>query len=301
MRYTVQHLTRYAYGAPVDLGYHLLRLVPPNTHALARRQRVDEHAIAIVPEPVRLSAFADHFGNASRHVAIEKRHETFSAELRAVVEVEAGMAPGKGPAWNDIAAAIRDDGFPGETAVAEFAYASPLAGTDAAARDFAAEALAPNRPVVAAVAALTARINRDFVYVPGVTTVTTPVAEVMQSRRGVCQDFAHVMIAGLRAHGLPARYVSGYIRTQPPPGTEARRGADASHAWVSVWCGPEIGWLEFDPTNDLLVGEEHIVLAYGRDFSDVSPLRGVILGGGAHSVEVAVSVAPSDSEPRPAA
>jgi len=297
MRYSVRHLTRYAYGAPVDLGYHLLRLVPPTTESPARRQRLVEHAIAIVPEPDGLAGFADHFGNRVRHVAIEKRHEAFAAELHAVVEVEAEALAGKGPAWNEIAAEMRDDGFPEETAVAEFAFASPLAGDDPDAHAFAAESLAAGRPVIEAVADLTQRINQAFDYVPGATTVTTPVAEVMQTKRGVCQDFAHVMIAGLRGHGLAARYVSGYIRTTPPPGAEARRGADASHAWVSVWCGaPDsgngLGWVEFDPTNDLIVGEEHIVLAYGRDFSDVSPLRGVILGGGAHAVDVAVTVTP---------
>ncbi|MCW5771729.1 MAG: transglutaminase family protein [Rhodospirillaceae bacterium] len=286
MRYSVQHLTRYAYGAPVDLGYHLLRLVPPATP----RQRLVEHAIVITPQPTRLAEFTDHFGNGIRHVAIEKRHETFAAELQAIVEVDAVPPPGEGPAWGEVAAALRDDGFPDAVAAAEFAYSSPLAGHDEAAHAFAAESFAPGRPIVDAAADLTHRINEEFAYVPGVTTVTTPVADVMKSRRGVCQDFAHAMIVGLRAHGLAARYVSGYLRTQPPPGAEMLRGADASHAWVSVWCGAELGWVDFDPTNDLLVGEEHIVLAYGRDFSDVSPLRGVILGGGAHAVEVGVTV-----------
>jgi transglutaminase-like putative cysteine protease len=289
MRYAVHHVTRYAYGAPVDLGYHLLRLVPPATD----RQRLVEHALAIAPRPERAGAFRDHFGNEVRHVAIERRHDSFEAALEAVVEVEGAHDPGEGPPWDEIAAALRDDGFPAEAAVAEFAYPSPLAPDDAAARDYCAEAFAPGRGVVAAAADVMGRIRRDFAYVPGATTVTTPVAEVMQSRRGVCQDFAHVMIAGLRAHGLPARYVSGYVRTRPAPGAVARRGGDASHAWIAAWCGPALGWIEFDPTNDVVVGEEHIVLAHGRDFSDVSPLRGVILGGGAHTVEVSVSVAPA--------
>jgi len=289
MRYAVKHLTRYAYGAPVDLGYHLLRLVPPAT----ARQRLIEHAIAIDPRPERVGALVDHFGNAVRHVAIERRHDAFAAELSATVEVGAAKAePPAGPPWEEIAAAIRDDGFTGEWAAAEFAYASPLAPEDAAARAYCAESLTPKRPIVTALREITRRINRDFAYVPGATTVTTPVAEVMRIRRGVCQDFAHVMIAGLRAHGLPARYVSGYVRTYPPPGGTERRGGDASHAWAAAWCGPTVGWIEFDPTNDLIVNEEHIVLAYGRDFSDVSPLRGVILGGGAHTVEVSVTVKP---------
>jgi transglutaminase-like putative cysteine protease len=289
MRYEVKHLTRYAYGAPVDLGYHLLRLVPPATD----RQRLVSHAIAIEPKPERVGSFEDHFGNEVRHVAIERLHDAFAAELSAVVEVGALAAePPPGPPWEEVAAAIRDDGFTAEHAAGEFAYASPLAPDDAAARAYCAESFPPQRPIVDAVRDLTTRINRDFAYVPGATTVTTPVAEVMRIRRGVCQDFAHVMIAGLRALGLPARYVSGYVRTFPPPGGAERRGGDASHAWAAAWCGPALGWIEFDPTNDLIVGEEHIVLAYGRDFSDVSPLRGVILGGGAHTAEVSVTVKP---------
>jgi transglutaminase-like putative cysteine protease len=289
MRYEVKHLTRYAYGAPVDLGYHLLRLVPPAT----ARQHLVSHAIAIDPRPERVGAFVDHFGNDVRHVAIERLHDAFAAELSAVVEVRAAAAePAPGPPWEEVAAALRDDGFPAEWATAEFAYASPLAPDEAAARAYGAESFTPQRPVVAALRELTTRIHRDFAYVPGATTVTTPVGEVMRIRRGVCQDFAHVMIAALRAHGIPARYVSGYIRTVAPPGGAELRGGDASHAWASAWCGPALGWIEFDPTNDLVVGEEHIVLAYGRDFSDVSPLRGVILGGGAHTAEVSVTVKP---------
>jgi len=293
MRYTVKHLTRYAYGAPVDLGYHLLRLVPPATP----RQRLIEHAIEIDPRPKHVGGFVDHFGNAIRHVAIERRHDTFAVELDATVEVGAAAAKlPEGPAWEDVAAAIRNDGFTAEWAAAEFAYASPLAPDDAEARAYCEKSFAPKRPIVGALRELTTRINRDFAYVPGATTVSTPVAEVMSMRRGVCQDFAHVMIAGLRALGLPARYVSGYVRTHAPPGGTQRRGGDASHAWAAAWCGPAVGWIEFDPTNDLVVGEEHIVLAYGRDFSDVSPLRGVILGGGAHTVEVSVTVTPVETK-----
>ena len=289
MRYRVDHLTRYAYGAPVDLGYHLLRLVPPTT----ARQRLVEHAIAIMPKPERLGAFVDHFGNSVRHVAIERRHDAFAAELTAIVEV-AAAAPGalpEGPRWDELAAAIRDDGFPVEIAAAEFAYASPLAPDDSDARAYCAEALKPGRAIVPAVAEIMGRIKRDFKYVPGATTVSTPVAEVMEKRRGVCQDFAHVMLSIVRSWGIPCRYVSGYLFHEK--GSLDRSVADASHAWVAAWCGPALGWVEFDPTNDIMVGEEHIVLAYGRDFSDVSPLRGVILGGGSHSVEVAVTVAPA--------
>jgi transglutaminase-like putative cysteine protease len=291
MRYSIRHVTRYAYGAPVDLGYHLLRLVPPTLP----RQRLVEHAIAITPKPERRDTFVDHFGNLVHHIAVEKRHEAFAAELSAIVEVNAaaGALP-DGPSWDAVAASIRNDGFPAEWAVAEFACPSPLAPDDAAAGAYCAQSLTPGRPIVAALREFMRRINRDFAYVPGATTVATPVAEVMRERRGVCQDFAHVLIAGLRAHGLPARYVSGYIRTHAPPGEPERRGGDASHAWAAIWCGAELGWVELDPTNDLVVSAEHIVLAYGRDFSDVSPLRGVILGGGMHAAEVAVTVAAAD-------
>ena len=137
---------------------------------------------------------------------------------------------------------------------------------------------------------LTARIRQDFTFRIGETTVVTPVARVLRQRAGVCQDFAHVMVAGLRALGLPARYVSGYLRTRPPPGRPARRGADQSHAWVGAWLGPEHGWVDLDPTNDLVVHDEHVVLAWGRDYGDISPVRGVILGGGEHRVRVGVDL-----------
>ena len=144
-----------------------------------------------------------------------------------------------------------------------------------------------------AVLDLCGRINREFAFRPGVTTVNTSVADVLAGRAGVCQDFTHLMIAGLRAHGLPARYVSGYLRTKPPPGQAPRRGADQSHAWVGCWLGPEHGWVDLDPTNNLVVGDEHVVLAWGRDYGDISPVRGVILGGGAHTVTVGVDLAPT--------
>lgn len=294
MRYALRHETRYVYGAPVDLGHHVLRMIPRETP----RQKVLSEALTLRPQPSRDSGFIDHFGNAARHVVVEMPHSFFSVTLDAVVEVEArdGALPA-GPAWEEVREAVRGDGFPTEPSVAEFAYASPLAPLDTVAGAYAALCFPPGRPIVEGLHELTQRIHRDFAYVPGATDVTTPVAEVMAAKRGVCQDFAHVMIAGLRALGLPARYVSGYLRTYAPADPAVLRGADASHAWVGVWCGPAIGWIDFDPTNDLVAGAEHITLAFGRDFDDVSPLRGVILGGGAHSVEVAVTVTPLEEAP----
>lgn len=290
IRYAVRHETHYSYGTPVDLGFHLLRLTP----LTAGRQRLVDYALSIRPEPARYAAFRDHFGNAVHHVAIERAHDTFTVVFDATVEIDAApaAAPPPGPPWEAIREAMRGDGFPDPPAIAEFVQPSPLAAADAAAAAYAAQSFPPGRPVVDGLRELAGRIRRDFAYMPGSTDITTPVAQVMETRRGVCQDFAHAMISGLRGIGLPARYVSGYIRTYPPEGEAERRGADASHAWVSAWCGAEIGWVGVDPTNDLVEGGEHIVVAHGRDYSDVAPLRGVILGGGAHSLQVAVTVTP---------
>lgn len=291
-RYAVRHETRYAYGATVDLGLHLLRLTP-----LAEgRQTLIDYTLGITPEPSRNVAFRDHFGNAVHHIAIERAHDAFSVVLDATVDVHANGNGelGEGPAWEALRDAMRNDGFPDRPEVAEFAYDSPLATATAEATQFAQRCFSSGRPIITGLRDLTNRIRRDFAYVPGSTDISTPVAEVVHNRCGVCQDFAHVMIAGLRGLGLPARYASGYIRTYPPAGQAERRGADASHAWVSAWCGPAIGWVDFDPTNDLLVGDEHIAVAYGRDFADVTPLRGVILGGGTHGLEVSVTVTPLD-------
>ncbi|MFN4087640.1 MAG: transglutaminase N-terminal domain-containing protein [Alphaproteobacteria bacterium] len=291
-RYRIRHRTHYEYGAPVDLSHHLLRLdlleLP--------HQRVLDRRVAILPRPAALREKRDHFGNGVAWIVLEMPHQSLTVELRATVEVDrhAPRGPVASPPWEAIRATIRDDGFPSEPLVAEYGHVSPYALPTPGVQAYAAKSFPASCPVLEAVRDLTTRIHRDFTYVPGATDLSTPVATVMADRRGVCQDFAHVMIAGLRAVGLPARYVSGYLRTYPPAGADphALRGADATHAWVGVWCGPELGWIEFDPTNDLVVDEEHIVLAYGRDFGDISPLRGVILGGGDHQPSVAVTVEP---------
>jgi transglutaminase-like putative cysteine protease len=285
-RYAVRHETRYAYTTAVDIGFHVLRLTP----LALPWQRALSHTLAITPQPTHLRAFADHFGNQVHHVNIETTHDGFSVTLDATVEVtDRKGLPETSPAWESVRDAMRMDGFPVPPEVAEFCFPSPLASTDKRATAYAAESFAEARPIVGALRELTTRIKRDFAYAPESTDISTRVWLVMDTRQGVCQDFAHVMIAGLRGLGLPARYVSGYIRTRSSE--EALLiGGDASHAWVSVWCGPEIGWVDFDPTNDLLVGTEHVAVAYGRDFSDVTPLRGVILGGGSHTLKVGVSV-----------
>jgi transglutaminase-like putative cysteine protease len=188
------------------------------------------------------------------------------------------------------------DGFPVPSQIAEFAYSSPLAPIEDEATAYAAESFERGRPVARCVRDLAARIHRDFRYEPNSTTVATKVADVLAMRCGVCQDFAHLMISGLRGLGLPARYVSGYLHTRPADPAAERLGAEASHAWVSAWCGEALGWLGIDPTNDLVVADEHVAVAHGRDFSDATPLRGVILGGGAHTLSVAVEVKALDPE-----
>ena len=175
-------------------------------------------------------------------------------------------------------------------AAAEFAFASPIVPDGSGAGDYAAASFPPGQPILVALLDLTARINHDFAFKPGATTVNSSVADVLRLRAGVCQDFTHLMLAAIRAHGLPARYVSGYLRTHPVAGQPARRGADQSHAWVSAWLGQAMGWVDLDPTNNLVVQDEHVVLAWGRDYGDISPVRGVILGGGAHSVTVGVDL-----------
>lgn len=293
MRYRVTHVTTYTYGEVVDLASHLLHLTPralPGQVVLATSLVAD-------PAPVRISTGEDHFGNAATWMFIETPHDRFSVTLRA--EVEAAFAPPPPPAatlpWEQVAALATRPGGEGWRA-AEFACPSAMAPAEAAALAYAGGSFPPGRPILAGLLDLQGRIRRDFAFRPGVTTASTPVAQVMASRAGVCQDFAHVMIAGLRGLGLPARYVSGYVRTRPRPGQPRRQGADQSHAWVGAWLGPAHGWVDLDPTNDIVVEEEHVVLGWGRDYADVSPLRGVLLGGGAHGLSVSVDLDPLQEE-----
>lgn len=294
MRYRVRHETRYAYAEPVDLGRHMLHLLPRDLPG----QRVVSAALAADPAPTARAEGADHFGNRVTWMALDRPHAAFRLGLEAVVEVAFPAPPPADatPAWEQVAAAALAGGAAGWEA-AEFAFASPLAPADAGAGAYAARSFPPGRAVLAGLLELTSRIRRDFAFRPGVTTVATPVARVLAQRAGVCQDFTHLMIAGLRALGLPARYVSGYLRTRPPPGQAARQGVDQSHAWVGCWLGPAQGWVDLDPTNDLVVRDEHVVLGWGRDYGDISPVRGIILGGGSHAVTVAVDLAPVDLAP----
>jgi len=302
MRYRLEHETVYSYASAVDLSHHALRLdVRPLDW-----QRGSAVRIACTPEAARESRTVDHFGNRVTHLTIENPHERFTVTLSADVEVDAHPPPRPETtsAWEGVRDALRGDGFPEPVVESEFALDSPLAAASPALADYAAPSFAAGRPILAAVIDLTRRINAEFRYDPTATEVSTPLEEVLKQRAGVCQDFAHLEVAALRSLGLAARYVSGYIAPKPSAGPPVRppvgppagppaglpadlRGADASHAWVSAWCGAA-GWVDVDPTNNLVAGEAHVTAAWGRDYSDVSPVRGVILGGGAHTLAVAV-------------
>ena len=291
MMLEVVHETRYAYGARVDLAQHLAHLRPRTLP----QQRVEAVELAIEPPPQHWTRGIDVFGNGRDGFALYAPHEALSVTARSRVALQAvasvdGRADA-GAAWDEVAARCSyRAGAPFEAA-SEFVFESPFVPELAALRDYGAPSFAPGRSLPQAAHELMQRIRADFTYDGNATEVHTPLAQVFAARRGVCQDFAHLMIGVLRAQGVPARYVSGYLLTQPPPGRPRLVGADASHAWASAWCPPS-GWIDLDPTNALLpgAGQTHVTLAWGRDYGDVMPLRGVIRGGGEHSLTVAVTV-----------
>lgn len=280
MKYCLRHRTAYAYAQPVELAAHLLHLRPRAMPG----QRVVSAWLTCVPAPDHRTETHDHFGNAATRLFLAAPHIGFQVVAESVVEVDFAPPAGPGLAWEAVAQSA------GGLETAEFLEATPTIPLLDAARLWAAASFWPGRPMLDALMELNSRMQREFIFQPGVTSITTPIARVLRDRRGVCQDFTQVMLAGLRALGLPARYMSGYVRTRPSPGQPRRNGADQSHAWVAVWLGPGSGWVQLDPTNGLLVRDEHVVLAWGRDFSDISPLRGVLLGGGEHVLEVSVDL-----------
>lgn len=287
MRYRVQHTTRYAYGTPVELAAHMVHLRPrPRPW-----QTVVSESIFANPAPARRCDGLDHFGNHVTWLFLDLPHANFEVTAESIVEVDCPSPPNPQDTlpWEVVVQAARThQGWQ----AAEFQFGTHMAPLDPASAAYVAESFTPGRPVLDALLNLNNRFYADFRFRSGVTTISTPVSQVMARREGVCQDFSHTMISGLRGIGMPARYTSGYIRTKPPPGQVKRKGADQSHAWVGCWLGPDHGWLDVDPTNGIVVKDEHVLLGWGRDFSDVSPVRGVILGGGDHAVHVAVDLEP---------
>lgn len=288
--FDVVHRTRYVYDDPVAMSQHLLHLTPrPGPWQQCLDSRTD-----VRPVPDESSVGTDFFGNATQIVALNHPHAEFVVEARSrvrllarpAIEALAGCA-----AWEEIAARLRATDQSAPLEARQFLFESPCVPMTEALQQYAAPSFAPGRPLIDAAFDLTRRIHREFRFDPKATDLSTPLHEVLRLRRGVCQDFAHVMIGCLRVLGLAARYTSGYIQTRRSGSDQKMIGADASHAWVSVWC-PRHDWVDFDPTNDCLVDREHITVAFGRDFSDVTPVRGVVLGSSEHDPEVAVTVRP---------
>ena len=297
VRYQIIHETTYRYESPVSISRQLLHLTPRD----CPWQTCDEHAITIEPAPGLDESRHDCFGNPVRQFAIESPHNSLlvRAESRIAVRSRRSAQPfDASPAWESVRAALSYGARPIHLDANLYLFESPYVRVKREFAAYAAPCFTPGRPQLEAVQALMARIFREFKFDAKATTVATPVLKVLEEKRGVCQDFAHLMLSCLRSLGLAARYVSGYLLTRPPPGKPRMIGADASHAWISVFCphADGDGWVDFDPTNNLLPDTEHITLAWGRDFGDVSPLRGVILGGDTHVPEVAVTVIPCEEQ-----
>ncbi|HEX3695480.1 MAG TPA: transglutaminase family protein [Polyangia bacterium] len=289
MIYRVVHVTEYQYAEPVSTSHHQLFLSPRP----ALNQTTDAETITITPQPVARRERVDSFGNRCTHIEMQAPHRQLHVESRFNVDVRAPAAPPmSSPPWEEVRDCLRRPRTPALLDACGFSFESPQVQLLPQARVYAQESFTPGRPLIEALLDLTQRIHGEFTYDSRATTVSTPVAQVMSHRRGVCQDFAHLQIACLRTLGLAARYVSGYLMTTPPPGRPRLVGADASHAWLSVY-NSHSGWIDVDPTNNVIPSDHHITVAWGRDFSDVTPMRGVILGGGAHDVRVAVDVVPT--------
>jgi len=287
MIYKVTHTTTYDYTDSVSLSHHLLRLTPRDL----RHQRCRNHEVQIDPHPAVAEQHFDYFGNAVTFVTVEGAHKTLTVKSSSEVSVVAPRVPvpTETLAWESVREFTRGRQIGHALDASEFIFDSPFVKATDEFADYAKPSFPKERPIFEGVLDLTTRIHRDFKFDPKATTLATPLEEFFKNRRGVCQDFAQLEIACLRSLVLPARYVSGYLETDPPPGKPRLAGADASHAWVSFYCHG-IGWLEIDPTNNVVPTTRHIAVAYGRDYNDVSPIRGVILGTGEHTLDVAVDV-----------
>ncbi|MEW6151154.1 MAG: transglutaminase family protein [Bradyrhizobium sp.] len=289
MIYDIRHVTTYEYENPVSFARCTLRLEPRSGGG----QELISHDVEIHPRPAERNQRRDFFGTLTESVTIEAAHRSLRIDSRSRVSVSR-QPPARSAAGPSSWESIRDVAFEatslGPSSPVGYVFASPLVPVLRPVSAYAAESFASGTGILEGAVDLMHRIRSEFRYDPKATVITTPLEEVFDKRHGVCQDFAHVMIAGLRGLGLPAAYVSGYLRTIPPPGQRRLQGADATHAWVSLWCGAELGWVDLDPTNDLLIGNDHIVLAVGRDFSDVSPVDGIIVGSPRQKLNVAVDV-----------
>ncbi|GAB3371204.1 transglutaminase family protein [Spongiibacter taiwanensis] len=288
MRYRISHTTKYDYADQVSQGYNIAYLIPRD----CRGQRVVYSDIRIDPVPATRIRREDYYGNVVCQFSVEKPHRSLSVTVESEIEIAPSESRllGSGITCGEVLKVLEESRAQDDIEATEFCFDSPMLQGSNELADFGRDLFPAERPFMEAVAALNSRIFTDFQYDPGFSTVATPLAEVLENRRGVCQDFAHLAIAVLRSLGFAARYVSGYLETLPPPGQQKLQGADASHAWFSVYV-PGDGWNDFDPTNDLIPADQHITTGWGRDYSDVTPLKGIVFGGGSdQSLTVAVDV-----------
>ncbi|MCA9076441.1 MAG: transglutaminase family protein [Planctomycetaceae bacterium] len=289
MKYQINHETRYKASNRVSVCHNTAWLKPRNTPV----QTLERHQLSVTPKMSTEHRYDDYFGNHVTHFSFNEGYEELQVVASSLVDVvEDQSVTVRSPKWETIVERLESHVTPSDLDALQFRFDSQRSHRSDEAAEFARPSFQKGAPILEAVIDLTSRVHQEFEYDAKATSVGTPVAEVLQNRRGVCQDFAHAQIAMLRSLGLAARYVSGYVRTYPPEGEPRLIGADASHAWLSVYCG-ELGWIDVDPTNDKLVGHEHITVAWGRDYADVTPLKGVYTGGGLLSLDVAVSVTPT--------
>ena len=289
IEYRIRHRTCYRYAEPVTFCQNL-------THLALRdlpTQPNPTSTLIVTPEPLFVEEQIDSFGNPVSYFSLQEQHRELTLDVTHSVTLipQALPDPGSTAPWNQIVQRLLTQRDDSTLAALPFVYESRYVSPLAEFLDYARVSFAPNRPILVAALDLTHRLHTDFQYDPRSTTISTPIRDVMRTRRGVCQDFAHLLCAMFRALGLACRYVSGYIATKPPPGKARLIGADATHAWVAVYCG-DAGWVGLDPTNNCAEGDTHIVLGWGRDYDDVTPVKGVILGGGDNTVSVMVDVMP---------
>ncbi len=291
MNYRITHQSHYEYPETVSLSHNQARLSP---RSFFNQTCLNSH-ITINPQPASFRERKDFFGNRTAYFSIEQPHNILSVTAESDVHIVSQTQLTSDMPWETVYHILKTTTDPNLLSVRQFVLDSPKVSTAPELTRYAEPSFSKDRPFIEAVSDLTQRIYNDFEYVPGFTTISTPLSDVFKHRKGVCQDFAHLAIGCLRAMGLAARYISGYLETLPSPGTDYLIGADASHAWFSVYL-PNHGWIDFDPTNNLMPDDRHVTVSWGRDFADVTPLKGVVLGGGQHALTVSVTVEPIEEK-----
>jgi transglutaminase-like putative cysteine protease len=292
VKFHVTHTTRYRYAESIPLSHNVVRLRPRNHSG----QVCMRHELIVSPAPAVEIDGLDYFGNHVAWFSLQEPHTELRIASRSEIYISPAPCPdlAQGPSWEQVRDVLLAPPDPATITARQFCFASPHVPLCPEFADYAKQSFEPGRPLLQCVSDLTERIYEDFKFLPGSTGVGTPVTEVLGTRQGVCQDFAQLQIACLRSLGLAGRYISGYIVTNPPPGQERLIGADASHAWVSVF-SPENGWVDFDPTNGLMPSDSHITVAWGRDYNDVAPANGILIGGKRHRLDVSVDVVPVEA------